>query len=108
MRLIARVYYLRAGQFVWRYSHLECTNVVSFTRLFVLLFIGKVVLIRSATLRRYSIPEAVVGGFLAALVVGIMFAVFDHKVTFALDSQPYLLLYFFAGIGLKSDIRDLI
>ncbi len=87
---------------------MEINNFVSFTLAIILLFIGKVVLERSALLRRYSIPEAVVGGFVAAFVVSVMYFAADTKVTFALDSQPFLLLYFFAGIGLKSDVRDLV
>jgi ESS family glutamate:Na+ symporter len=87
---------------------LEVHNFLSFTLAIVLLFVGKVVLERSALLRRYSLPEAVVGGLLAAIVVSVLYFAFDTKVTFALDSQPFLLLYFFAGIGLKSDVRDLV
>jgi ESS family glutamate:Na+ symporter len=87
---------------------LEVHNFLSFTLAIVLLFIGRVVLERSALLRRYSLPEAVVGGFLAAIVVSVLYFAFDTKITFALDSQPFLLLYFFAGIGLKSDVRDLV
>ena len=92
----------------WRRGALEVHNFLSFTLAIVLLFIGKVVLERSPLLQRYSLPEAVVGGFLAAIVVSVLYFAADMKVTFALDSQPFLLLYFFAGIGLKSDVRDLI
>ena len=87
---------------------MEVSNIISFTLAIVLLFVGKVVLERSALLRQYSLPEAVVGGFLAAIVVSALYFGADTKVTFELDAQPFLLLYFFAGIGLKSDIRDLI
>ena len=85
---------------------MEIGNFVSFTLAIVLLFVGKVVLNRSQSLRRYSIPEPVIGGFLAAIVVAVLYFAFDYQVTFALDAQSYLLLYFFAGIGLNSDIRD--
>ncbi len=87
---------------------MEVINFISFTLAIVLLFVGKVALSCSPLLRRYSIPEAVVGGFLAALVVGALYLLFGTKVTFAMDAQPFLLLYFFAGIGLKSDVRDLV
>ena len=49
--------------------HLEINGFVSFTLAIILLFIGKIALNRSATLRKYSIPEPVIGGFLAGLVV---------------------------------------
>lgn len=87
---------------------MEINSFVSFTVAIILLFVGKIALNRSATLRKYSVPEPVIGGFLAAIVVGILYFAFGFKVSFLLDVQPYLLLYFFAGIGLKADIRDLI
>lgn len=89
-------------------EQLEIGGFVSFTLAIILLFIGKVALTRYEFLRRYSIPEPVIGGFLAAILVGVIFLTFDLQVTFKLDVQEYLLLYFFAGIGLKSDIKTLL
>lgn len=87
---------------------LEINSFVSFTLAIILLFVGKIALNRSAMLRQYSVPEPVIGGFLAAIIVGILYFAFGLKVSFGLEVQPFLLLYFFAGIGLKSDIRDLL
>jgi len=87
---------------------LEINSFVSFTLAIILLFVGKIALNRSAILRQYSVPEPVIGGFLAAIIVGILYFAFGLKVSFSLEVQPFLLLYFFAGIGLKSDIRDLL
>ncbi len=89
-------------------EHFEIGGFVSFTLAIILLFIGKIALMRYQVLRQYSIPEPVIGGFLAAIVVGIVFFTLDLQVTFKLDVQDYLLLYFFAGIGLKSDIKTLL
>lgn len=89
-------------------EQLEIGGFVSFTLAIILLFTGKLALMRYEVLRRYSIPEPVIGGFLAAIAVGIIFFVFDLQVSFKLEVQEYLLLYFFAGIGLKSDIRTLL
>ena len=86
----------------------EIGGFVSFTLAIILLFLGKIALMRYEVLRRYSIPEPVIGGFLAAMVVGLVFFAFDLQVSFTLDVQDYLLLYFFAGIGLKSDFRTLL
>jgi ESS family glutamate:Na+ symporter len=86
----------------------EVGAFVSFTLAIILLFIGKIALMRYELLRRYSIPEPVIGGFLAAALVGMLFFVADLQVSFKLDVQEYLLLYFFAGIGLKSDISTLL
>jgi ESS family glutamate:Na+ symporter len=89
-------------------EQLEINAFVSFTLAIILLFVGKIALMRSKTLRRYSIPEPVIGGFLAATVVGVVYFLFDLQVGFTLDVQKWLLLYFFAGIGLKSDVKTLI
>ena len=88
--------------------HLEINDFVSFTLAIILLFVGKIALNRSATFRKYSIPEPVIGGFLAGLVVAVIYFTLSLEVTFQLQVQPFLLLYFFAGIGLKADIRDLL
>lgn len=87
---------------------IEIGPFVSFTLAIVMLFVGKLALTRYEVLRRYSIPEPVIGGFVAALVVAFIYILFDRQVLFKLGVQDYLLLYFFAGIGLNSDIRVLL
>ena len=86
----------------------EFSAFASFTLAIILLFIGKAVIGRIEVLRRYSIPEPVIGGFLCAAVVGVAYFVFDFKITFKLEVRDWLLLYFFAAIGLRADIRTLI
>lgn len=81
---------------------------VSFTLAIVLLFVGKFIMNRREILRRYSIPEPVIGGFFAAVVVALVYLLFDRQVLFSLDIQDVLLLYFFAGIGLNADIKVLL
>ena len=89
-------------------SPIEVDSFLSFNLSIILLFIGKACLERIAWLQRYSIPEPVVGGFLCASVVsGIYFAT-GQEIVFDLGIRDWLLVYFFAGIGLKSDIRKLI
>jgi ESS family glutamate:Na+ symporter len=89
-------------------SSYEFGGFVSFTLAIILLFLGKTLIGRVEILRRYSIPEPVIGGFLCAAAVGVAYFVFDLKVTFKLDVRDWLLLYFFAAIGLRADIRTLI
>mgnify|MGYP000308392321 FL=1 len=88
-------------------SH-EFDGFVSFTLAIVLLFVGKAVVGRVEILRRYSIPEPVIGGFLCAGGVAVAYFVFDFKISFDLEVRDWLLLYFFAAIGLRADIRTLI
>ena len=40
--------------------------------------------------------------------VGVAYFFFDLQVTFTLEVRDWLLLYFFAAIGLRADIRTLI
>jgi len=89
-------------------SSYEFGGFVSFTLAIILLFLGKTLIGKVEILRRYSIPEPVIGGFLCAAAVGVAYFVFDLKVTFKLDVRDWLLLYFFAAIGLRADIRTLI
>lgn len=80
----------------------------SFNIAVILLIVGKAVTMNVATLRKYSIPEPVVGGFLCAATVGMIYGLFGRKVQFDLGARDFLLLLFFSGIGLKSDVRTLL
>ncbi len=86
----------------------QVDGFLSFTLAIVLLFIGKAATRNFALLRRYSIPEPVIGGFACAAAVGIAYFVFDLQVTFSLEVRDYMLLYFFAAIGLHADLRSLV
>ena len=80
---------------------------ISFTLAILLLFIGKGLTQRYGWLRRYNIPEAVVGGVLCALVACTLYYMFDVRVVFDLGARDMLLLYFFAAIGMGIDVRTL-
>ncbi len=88
-------------------SH-EFEGFVSFTFAIILLFVGKTAVSKIESLRRYSIPEPVIGGFLCAALVAVCYFFFDLKISFDLEIRDWLLLYFFAAIGLRADIRTLI
>lgn len=81
---------------------------LSFNIAVILLLVGKAITLRSSMLRRYSIPEPVVGGVLCAAVVAVVYFLWDRQIRFQLEVRDFLLLVFFAGIGLKSDIRTLL
>ncbi|MBW3139773.1 sodium/glutamate symporter [Ferrimonas balearica] len=81
---------------------------VSFTIAILLLFIGKSITQRSPLLRKYSIPEPVIGGFVCAATVAVLYYVFGRQIEFDLEARDALLLYFFAGIGLRADIATLV
>jgi len=79
----------------------------SFTIAIVLLFMGKDLTSRIRLLRKYSIPEPVSGGLVCVLVITLAYLLFGREIRFELDVRNYLLLYFFACIGLKSDVAML-
>ncbi len=81
---------------------------VSFTIAILLLFIGKSLTQRSGLLRKYSIPEPVIGGFVCAASVAVLYYVFGRQIEFDLEARDALLLYFFAGIGLRAELATLV
>jgi len=83
-------------------------GLVSFTLAILLLFLGKTLVQSNALLRQYCIPESVVGGFVCAAVTSLLYFGLNIEVEFDLQIRDTLLLYFFAGIGLKSDMRQLL
>lgn len=87
---------------------IELDAFFSFTLAILLLFIGKGLISKVEILRRYSIPEPVIGGFLCAAIVGVAYYFFELQVSFNLEVRDLLLLYFFAAIGLRADARTLI
>ena len=59
-------------------------------------------------LRKYSIPEPVSGGLLAALVTLGVVSFTGREVVYDLTSRDSLLIYFFTTIGLNAKLSDLI
>jgi len=82
-------------------------SFVSLTLAILLLFVGKGLATRIGVLRRYGIPEPVVGGVLCALVVCALYYGIGLRVEFELGMRDILLLYFFAALGLNSNLRSL-
>ena len=81
---------------------------LTFTIAIAFLFVGKILTMRSALLREYSIPEPVTGGIACAVGVALIYYFADVKVLFDLRDRDQLLLYFFAAVGLRADLRTLI
>jgi glutamate:Na+ symporter, ESS family len=72
----------------------------------LVLVIGRRLIEHIAFLRKYSIPEPVVGGLLAASLITLLH-IFGVRVGFDTSLQPGLMLAFFATIGLGADARML-
>lgn len=87
---------------------LSVSAFVSFTLSILLLFAGKALIQAWEPLRRYSIPEAVVGGFVCASISALLYYGFDLELNFELEVRDLLLLYFFSAIGLRADLLSLL
>lgn len=87
---------------------IEVDGFISFTLAIVLLFVGKFATMRYKLLQKYSIPEPVIGGFVCAIAVAVIYGVFDLTIEFDLAIRDTLLLYFFAGIGLSASFKTLV
>lgn len=72
----------------------------------LVLVIGRGVIGRIGFLQKYAIPEPVVGGLVAALLVAVLHAI-GARISFDTSLQPGLMLAFFATIGLGADARML-
>jgi glutamate:Na+ symporter, ESS family len=73
----------------------------------LVLIVGRRLIERSAFLQKYAIPEPVVGGLLAALLLTALHAI-GVGIKFDTSMQPGLMLAFFATIGLSADARMLV
>lgn len=63
---------------------------------------------RIGVLRRFNIPEPVTGGLAMALVVLVIYLAAGIEISFELNTRDFLLVLFFAGIGLNARFSDLL
>ncbi len=74
----------------------------------LVLYIGKLLNQRVTLLRQFNIPEPVSSGLLVCLLTFLLYLITGIELSFDLAARDVLLVYFFAGIGLNSDLRSLI
>ncbi|MBB3656690.1 ESS family glutamate:Na+ symporter [Rhizobium sp. BK650] len=89
-------------------STIELPGLLSFTIAILVFFAGAHLNRLIPALTRWSIPEAVTGGLLAALVTLVAYEFFGIEISFELAARDLLLLYFFTGVGLNARISDLL
>jgi ESS family glutamate:Na+ symporter len=73
----------------------------------LVLVIGRRLIARVQFLQKYSIPDPVVGGLVAAFLILALHAI-GVRIAFDTSLQPGLMLAFFATIGLGADARMLV
>jgi glutamate:Na+ symporter, ESS family len=74
----------------------------------LVLFAGRWINGRVHWLRKYSIPEPVTGGLVAALLVTALHAAAGLDVRFHLDARDTLLIVFFTTVGLSARVATLV
>ena len=81
---------------------------ISVTLGFVVFFLGVFLTRRIAILGDYNIPEPVSGGLAVALMTWAFFGMTGQQISFDLEVRDYLLVVFFATIGLNAEVSDLL
>jgi ESS family glutamate:Na+ symporter len=87
---------------------LEISGFSTFNIAIVVLAVGRWLNQRFAVLRQFNIPEPVSSGLLVCLLLALVHAVSGLEINFNLNTRDFLLLYFFATIGLNADIKTLL
>ena len=80
---------------------------ISVTLGFVVFFLGAFLTRKVSFLSNYNIPEPVSGGLAVATLTWAFFAITGQQIVFDLEVRDYLLVVFFATIGLNARISDL-
>ncbi|UEM19260.1 sodium/glutamate symporter [Skermanella mucosa] len=86
---------------------MEIDVVSTLVAAIVVLLVGRMVISKVGFLQRYNIPEPVVGGLLAALLITGLRVGAGMEISFDMSLQTPLMLAFFATIGLSADIKTL-
>ncbi len=74
----------------------------------LVLYLGKLLTGKIEFLRNFNIPEPVIGGLIASIVFGLVYAIFNLQFEFALAVRNELLIAFFTTIGLSSRFETLL
>ena len=87
---------------------MEIGSFATFNIAVLVLALGKFLNAKIRLLREFNIPEPVSSGLLVCVLIAIWHAVTGTEIRFDLTVRDFLLLYFFAGIGLNSDLKTLV
>ncbi len=71
------------------------------------LLVGRIIIQRIKFLQDYNIPEPVVGGIIAAIIILIIYKMINIEFKFNDSLKEPLMLAFFASIGLSADFSSL-
>ncbi len=86
---------------------MQLESFTTFNLAILVLALGKWLTRKIPFLREFNIPEPVTSGLLICALTGLLFAFTGVEIGFNLETRDFLLLYFFASIGLNSDFKTL-
>lgn len=86
---------------------MQLQSFTTFNLAILVLALGKWLTSKIPLLREFNIPEPVTSGLLVCLITTALHVFADVQVSFNLATRDFLLLYFFAAIGLNSDFKTL-
>jgi len=85
----------------------QLESFTTFNLAILVLALGKWLTKKCAFLREFNVPEPVTSGLLVCVVTAALHGISGLEIGFNLDTRNFLLLYFFASIGLNSDFKTL-
>jgi Sodium/glutamate symporter len=86
---------------------MQLESFTTFNLAILVLALGSWLNGRVKILRDFNIPEPVTSGLLVCLATALLYSFTGLEISFTLATRDFLLLYFFARIGLNSDIKTL-
>ena len=89
-------------------TNISIDSFLSYTIGIIVFFIGVTLTKRFKTLQEYNIPEPVIGGLLAALIIYGFYIFSGIEIGFDLSTRDRLLVYFFTAIGLNARFSALV
>ena len=87
---------------------MQFESFATFNIAIVVLAIGRWLNRKVAFLREFNIPEPVTSGLLVCILLALIHGFTGLEIGFNLQARDFLLLYFFAAIGLTADIKMLL
>ncbi|MBW4530161.1 MAG: sodium/glutamate symporter [Aphanothece saxicola GSE-SYN-MK-01-06B] len=87
---------------------MQFESFATFNIAIVVLAIGRWLNRKVGFLREFNVPEPVTSGLLVCLLLALIHAINGTEIGFNLQTRDFLLLYFFAAIGLNADIKTLL
>lgn len=87
---------------------MQLESFTTFNIAILVLALGKWLNKKLPVLREFNIPEPVTSGLLVCLALAVFYTITGIEIGFNLATRDFLLLYFFAAIGLNSDFKTLL